>query len=353
MATDSSPPYRKLPGRSIAFLSGRASTLWIGADHLLMVAGTRFSEDYKRFYFRDIKAIVVRRTRRWETSLKISGVIAVFSALLVVLSMHVKPHPNVGLAVFFGIIGGLALVALVVNVIAGPTCICHLRTPVQQEELTSLRRLRTARKTLRKIRPLIESVQGMLSEEGIGKIAQTIAGYESVPVSTVLSERPAFSGIGAPSVPAGQTSLLWHSGLILVLLVNASAALFLWYGRSQAGLALEWVSALALGGLIIAGIFINRGGRREVWTRTGLWSVWILTLVGFSYVAEIRQAIQQINTMRVAAKAGLPPGFYTTALGASLCFGLWALVEIVLLIARRGESPVEPQPTPDPQSWNR
>src|SRR5437016_13358775 len=48
-------PYRRLPGKQRGWI--RKSSLWEGEDHLLLVRGTRFAEDYRRFYYRDIQAI--------------------------------------------------------------------------------------------------------------------------------------------------------------------------------------------------------------------------------------------------------------------------------------------------------
>src|SRR4030088_1939833 len=54
--------YRKLPGRRFGILF--TSTLWIGPDHLLSVRKGRFAEEYRRFYFSDIQAIVLQKARR-------------------------------------------------------------------------------------------------------------------------------------------------------------------------------------------------------------------------------------------------------------------------------------------------
>ena len=65
--------YRKLPGRGNrrdgGFIGGtfRQSRLWLGQDHLLSVDSTLSSQDLKRFYFRDIQAITVRRTHTGRT----------------------------------------------------------------------------------------------------------------------------------------------------------------------------------------------------------------------------------------------------------------------------------------------
>ena len=41
---------------------GKWHTLWLGDDHLLAVQSTGYSEEYTRFYLKDIQAIVSRRT---------------------------------------------------------------------------------------------------------------------------------------------------------------------------------------------------------------------------------------------------------------------------------------------------
>ena len=58
--------YRKLPGRRRGFIFG--SSVWMGSDHLLLVKSARFREEYKRFYFRDIQAIVTANAPRFHIS---------------------------------------------------------------------------------------------------------------------------------------------------------------------------------------------------------------------------------------------------------------------------------------------
>src|SRR5947208_5263032 len=63
---------------SFAVISAARSSLWLGADHLLCVDSTGYTETYKRFYFRDIQAITICRTARrkvWNWSLGVPGVI--------------------------------------------------------------------------------------------------------------------------------------------------------------------------------------------------------------------------------------------------------------------------------------
>ncbi|HZR47537.1 MAG TPA: hypothetical protein VFA47_12570, partial [Candidatus Manganitrophaceae bacterium] len=61
--------YRRLPGRGIkrgGFLALTAirATLWEGKDHLLCLYRTGYTEEYKRFYYRDIQAFITRKTAR-------------------------------------------------------------------------------------------------------------------------------------------------------------------------------------------------------------------------------------------------------------------------------------------------
>jgi ABC-type multidrug transport system fused ATPase/permease subunit len=162
MVTKTKIKYKRLPGRSpfIIRLFFRCS-LYIGNDHILAIDNKVFSEDYKRFYFSDIQAIITRKTK--------SG--AVWNIVLAFLTACVLPGvllPNdESLRLFFWIVCGIILVALLINILRGPTCICHIMTAVQEDKLSSLHRLRTARKTIRTIRRAIEKVQGMLSLEEI------------------------------------------------------------------------------------------------------------------------------------------------------------------------------------------
>ena len=148
--------YRRLPGRGQSLAS--IATLWLGRDHLLLVESTGFSESYKRFYYRDIQAIVLRTTATGRVT---NLVLAVLAAPLVA-GMFTSSD---GLFIFFGIMLGVLAALLLLNVALGPTSIGYLRTAVQTEKLGSLNRLRRARKALARIQPLIEQFQGTWSPE--------------------------------------------------------------------------------------------------------------------------------------------------------------------------------------------
>ncbi len=145
--------YRRLT-RARARFTGRTS-LWLGKDHLLCIDSNGYTESYKRFYFRDIQAIMVRKTDRWKYYSLVLGVLTGLFALFALLGRS----EVVALAVL-GTIAGLFALALVLTLAGGTTCVCHLRTAVHTEELHSLDRFRKARRTLERLRPVISAAQG-------------------------------------------------------------------------------------------------------------------------------------------------------------------------------------------------
>lgn len=140
---------------SVAFLS--RSSLWLGPDHLLCVDFNGYSETYKRFYFSDIQAIIVRETRRrtiWNVVLLIPLIFSIIGALACLSPL------NVGAVIGWSTVVIIFLIPSVINNIRGTACTCQLRTAVQTEDLPSLARVRKTHAVLDKIRPLIAAAQG-------------------------------------------------------------------------------------------------------------------------------------------------------------------------------------------------
>lgn len=143
--------YSKLPGLGTGGM--QRFRLWLGPDHLLQVASTAIGERYKRFYFADIQAFVVRRTAGYMGwSIAWIGIAALFG--LMAAAVDLTPAK-----ITFAGIAGAFLVVLLIHLAFGPTCECTVRTAVQTEHLVSLKRLRTARRVLTQLRPLIEAAQ--------------------------------------------------------------------------------------------------------------------------------------------------------------------------------------------------
>jgi hypothetical protein len=143
------------------------SSLWLGKDHLLSVDSTGYTEDYKRFYFRDIQAVTWARTKRrliWNCVLAPPTALCGFGWTYDLLSRSaLEPW-----AIVLGfLVTSIFAVPLLLNNLLGPTCVCQLRTAVQTEQLPSLSRMRRVRRVLDRIRPLIAAAQGQLAPEEI------------------------------------------------------------------------------------------------------------------------------------------------------------------------------------------
>jgi hypothetical protein len=172
--------YTKLtpPRRTATFgvVSVTRSNLWLGKDHLLCVETEGFTEKYRRFYFRDIQAITLTRTKR---ALVLGIVTGAFTTLFALSAIVVN---DIAGKVILGILGGVCAIPFVLNFIYGPTCKCELRTAVQTENVPSMSRVRRARKVLNRLRPLITEAQGQLTAEEIPlRFSEMIAAPGSEP----------------------------------------------------------------------------------------------------------------------------------------------------------------------------
>ena len=154
--------YNKLPGTKKGFLIGRY-TLWQGADHLLHVYSRVGLEDYKRFYFDDIQAIITRKTIAGNVQNIVLGFLLLLFTLPAILNDGVW-------SAFWAAFAGVILILLLINLHRGPTCETKLLTAVQTEKLHSLHRLKNAFKVMDCIRSHIQSAQGTLSWEDLSKI---------------------------------------------------------------------------------------------------------------------------------------------------------------------------------------
>ena len=146
--------------------------LWLGDDHLLAVHSTGYSEDYKRFYYGDIQAVITRKTNHGNIWTFVFGIVTAIFLLVTVTVSGVA-------AIVLGIWGGFFLLCLVINWLRGPTCVCHLRTAVQLERLPSLNRLRTARRAIQRIKAKVGEAQGAIPPEELqGRMQELVETFE-------------------------------------------------------------------------------------------------------------------------------------------------------------------------------
>lgn len=161
--------YRRLPGKGATATAYHR--LYQGPDHLLQVSSTGYSESYKRFYFRDIQAVIVQRTSLGKVLNWVFGGLTVLCLVFwgLVVSESVAYGFGEGIGSGYGVLAVLftpvSIIPCIVNFVLGPTCECIVRTAVQVERLPTLRRVRRAEKVLDQIKALIEAEQGQLAPE--------------------------------------------------------------------------------------------------------------------------------------------------------------------------------------------
>ncbi|MDP8981032.1 MAG: hypothetical protein M3O35_10620 [Acidobacteriota bacterium] len=209
--------YRKLPGASGVLLK---SKLWLGPDHVLHVRRSLFSEEYRRYYFRDIQAIVMVEKDSLALYLyALAGLLAVWAGVLLYTRHWVA-------AAMGGIVtGSVALLGW-----NYPDCICALRTAVSNEVLRPLGRLRYARRSIALLRAAVEEAQGAWSADAQLPQAGGAAREEMAM---------------APAIPLRHYAGGVHVWLFATMLLAAACSAFEAFHRSTALAVVD--SALALG----------------------------------------------------------------------------------------------------------
>jgi hypothetical protein len=174
-------PYVRLPGTLRGFME-RAS-LWEGPDHLLSINGTRFSEEYRRFYYRDIEAIISRKCPR-AGSLGV-WIVSAIACLIALISAAKAPDSLVAWAIACSLIVFLGF-RLALSLFY--SCRCYVQTAVSREELPSLVRQRSADRALARLRKKVEEAQGILADD----ISET--DRQQLTIGTPVKDLPSTNG---------------------------------------------------------------------------------------------------------------------------------------------------------------
>jgi hypothetical protein len=165
------PNYRRLKVGGIGLMS--ASSFWLGQDHLLIVEVSNYVENYRRFYFQDVQAVIIQetRTRLWLSIGLALG--ALFLVVLFILQQWGLDSPNLIAAGIFLGLAGLTGVLLLLNFAGGPSCAVKVQTAVQTQRLPNLRRRRKAAKLLEALEPLIVAAQSAPAAPAPAAAAET------------------------------------------------------------------------------------------------------------------------------------------------------------------------------------
>lgn len=205
--SDRNNSYKKLKGSALI----SSNRLYTGPDHLLSSNSNFFSEEYLRFYYKDIQSIITRKTLTGKI-LNISFIVILILTLTPALIL------TRGWSDFFFVLASVFFILLVINLLKGPTSVCHLQTPIQTARLSSIRRIKSAEKALAQLTPLIENSQGTLTEQNFKDIKQ----YEDSKVSYGKpSSTPTGIPFKKPDTQFRHEEGMYHQATFFLLVLNA------------------------------------------------------------------------------------------------------------------------------------
>lgn len=232
--------YRRLAKSALGF-----SSLWLGEDHLLYVRGSGFllpfSEEYKRFRYRDIQSVAMAKTSglAW-------GAIGYIAGLLVVAAIGFaflfnRPPDDVAL-LLVTLLGPLPLcvilAALLIRHLAlGPRCLFELKTALKREPINAISRLGKGREALTSIAEKVRRAQEDL-------VPSKDAADESIPqrpnetLTGLQIPKPTLLAFGSQVALGVSIVLLLHlpgmilAGLVLVAAIVTGAPLLMSFAGS-------------------------------------------------------------------------------------------------------------------------
>ncbi|MBX3177229.1 MAG: hypothetical protein KF886_07715 [Candidatus Hydrogenedentes bacterium] len=148
----------RLPGRSVKYFGWAAQRqqLWLTEEYLLSREIALFQEEVRRYYYRDIQAVVLGPSPSWKTCNWLAGSLLVFLSGCAVFAAALGSTPAYVFALFCA---AAPLGILLGNLVLGPTCRVTLYTAAAEAPLYSLGRRRSAEKALNRLAPFIEAAQ--------------------------------------------------------------------------------------------------------------------------------------------------------------------------------------------------
>lgn len=233
-------PYVQLPGTFRGFF--RKASLWEGVDHILSVSGTRFNDEYRRFYYRDIQAFIVEKRPQ-------AGSWGWWILLLLALIFAGGAAFGNSSALNWSIFAALFIVLLVrLEFTFRRSCRCLVQTAVSREYLPSLMRRTDTDKVIQRLQTRIAALQGELPPE-IPSSTNDAAGFVLPPDPGLKSPEEMLQETAIrASREAAVRGVNFAIVTLFVLLFNA---VFTFYVSSGNRLSFQ-VSSTILGYLFVA-----------------------------------------------------------------------------------------------------
>jgi hypothetical protein len=149
------------------------SRLWLAEDHVLLVTTTGYTEEYRRFFFADIQAVFIRKTKAGTVA---NWALVCIAIVLAVLGIFVSEA-----FILCVVVAGFCLLFAGFNALLGPTCLVEIQTAVARQELPPLHRLRPSKKIVARLLPLVTAAQGETTPEQLATITAVAASPAGLP----------------------------------------------------------------------------------------------------------------------------------------------------------------------------
>jgi hypothetical protein len=276
-------PYVQLPGTRRGFL--RKASLWEGIDHILSVSGSRFADEYRRFYYRDIQALIVEKRPRagsfgWWITL---GVLLAFAIPAALIDHEWLAEVALGAL--------LLIVAIRLESSLRRSCRCSIQTAVSREPLPSIIRRRDAERLISRLQTRIVAEQGELPAEIVvpedAVAALVMPPDPALPAASQILEEAAKRDLRERVVRGVNYAVV----AMFVLLLNS---VFTFWVSSGANLFLPWTSRL--GYLLIAAglipIFLALQNLTRLRDVKGL----RILLIGMCFFSGLRVVMSWVST---------------------------------------------------------
>jgi hypothetical protein len=320
--------YRRLPGRYNRPFSRHA--LWLGEDHLLSVQSNRLSEDYRRYYYRDIQAFVVQRTG--GISAWVFGAGALTAAFL--LPGLFFDYQNA----FLWTCGGIFLAVTLYLISSGPVCACYIQTAVSRDRLRALHSIRVAEKAMAIIQQRVEQLQGPLTVE-----------MTSLPPALPSASAGAAAPPPLPTLRTPDSGWL-HAAFFALLLVEAALSVLTARGAVAFIHVASAILLIAQIGCIVA--ILVRHRRFEIDRKFKVLVLASLVVTScLSYAAFMLSAFDKSRRQDFTPVTGFAdnyPGAVPLRLTSAAADGVIAVLGFVMLagrrrVMRRAPPPIAPE----------
>lgn len=141
--------------RKISRVGGLAGgTRWYLSDDCLLAAKTvMYAVEYRRFYLRDLEAVVVWQSRLWPFRFVPGALLAALGGWLWQLPIYSTAGE---------IVGGIGLLWIALELALGPTANSHVHTTGAIVELPLVKRTRRAPKVLAEIDAAVRAARGVI-----------------------------------------------------------------------------------------------------------------------------------------------------------------------------------------------